>query len=52
MPMTPPIEGLYNVGIMTGDYYANSYTFVIFGQNLGSTCLVFPYMLGKDLAEL
>ena len=47
-----PIEGLYNVGIMTGDFYANSYSFVVFGQNLGSTCLVFPYMLGKDLAEL
>lgn len=47
-----PIDGLYNVGIMTGDFYANSYTFVLFGQNLGSTCLTLPYLLGRDLAAL
>ena len=47
-----PIEGLYNTGIMTGDFYANSYNFVIFGQNLGGTCCTLSYLLGKDLAKL
>lgn len=47
-----PIEGLYNVGIMTGDFYSNCYSFVFFGQNLGSTCLTLPYLLGHDLAAL
>jgi hypothetical protein len=45
-----PIEGLYNVGIMTGDMYANCYNFSIPGHNLGATCNTFPYMLGKVLA--
>ncbi|MCI8566605.1 MAG: FAD-dependent oxidoreductase [Lachnospiraceae bacterium] len=47
-----PIEGLYNVGTMTGDFYANSYNFVLPGQNLGACCLTLPYMLGKELAEM
>ena len=47
-----PIEGLYNTGIMTGDFYANSYNFVIYGQNLGGTCCTLSYLLGKDLAQL
>ena len=47
-----PIEGLYNTGIMTGDFYANSYNFAIYGQNLGGTCCTLSYLLGKDLAEL
>ena len=47
-----PIEGLYNVGIMTGDFYANVYSFSLFGQNLGACCTTFPWLLGKDLAEL
>ncbi len=45
-----PIEGLYNVGTMIGDFYANSYNFVLPGQNLGACCLTLPYMLGKELA--
>jgi succinate dehydrogenase/fumarate reductase flavoprotein subunit len=47
-----PIPGLYNIGIMTGDMYGGEYNFMLPGQNLGSTCLVFPYLLGKDLAKL
>ncbi len=45
-----PIEGLYNVGSMIGDFYSNSYNFVLPGQNLGACCLTLPYMLGKELA--
>ena len=47
-----PIEGLYNVGIMTGDFYANVYSFSLFGQNLGACCTTFPWLLGQDLAKL
>ena len=47
-----PIEGLYNVGTMIGDFYANSYNFVLQGQNLGACCLTLPYMLGKELAQM
>ncbi|HBT95688.1 MAG TPA: hypothetical protein DEB24_06230 [Coriobacteriia bacterium] len=45
-----PIEGLYNVGIMTGDMYGNIYNFSIPGHNLGACCNTFPYLLGKELA--
>ena len=47
-----PIEGLYNTGIMTGDFYANTYNFVMPGQNLGAVCGTLSYLLGKDLAQL
>lgn len=47
-----PIEGLYNTGIMTGDFYANTYNFVMPGQNLGGVCGTLSYLLGRDLAEL
>jgi hypothetical protein len=47
-----PIQGLYNVGIMTGDVYGGEYNFMLPGQNLGSTCLTLPYLLGRDLAKL
>ncbi|MBR2834700.1 MAG: FAD-binding protein [Coriobacteriales bacterium] len=47
-----PIPGLYNTGIMTGDFYANSYNFVMPGQNLGAVCGTLSYLLGKDLAQL
>jgi succinate dehydrogenase/fumarate reductase flavoprotein subunit len=46
-----PIEGLYNVGIMTGDMYGNCYNFSIPGHNLGACCNTFPYMLGRELAK-
>jgi succinate dehydrogenase/fumarate reductase flavoprotein subunit len=45
-----PIEGLYNVGVMTGDMYGNCYNFSIPGHNLGATCNTFPYLLGRELA--
>ena len=45
-----PIEGLYNVGTMIGDFYSNSYNFVLPGQNLGACCCTLPYLVGKDLA--
>ena len=45
-----PIEGLYNVGSMMGDTFGTFYNFRVPGQNLGMTCITFPYLLGKDLA--
>jgi hypothetical protein len=47
-----PIEGLYNTGIMTGDFYATTYNFVFPGQNLGGVCGTLSYLLGRDLAQL
>ena len=47
-----PIKGLYCTGIMTGDFYANTYGFSIFGQNLGGVCCTLSYLLGRDLAKL
>ena len=44
-----PIEGLYNVGTMIGDFYSNSYNFVLPGQNLGACCGTLPYLVGKHL---
>jgi succinate dehydrogenase/fumarate reductase flavoprotein subunit len=46
-----PIPGLYNIGIMVGDMYANCYNFSICGHNLGATCNTFAYMLGRELAS-
>ncbi|MBR2836432.1 MAG: FAD-binding protein [Coriobacteriales bacterium] len=45
-----PIEGLYCVGTMIGDYYNNTYTFLVEGLNYGS-CITFGYLLGKKLAQ-
>ncbi|MDR0514860.1 MAG: FAD-binding protein [Coriobacteriaceae bacterium] len=47
-----PIEGLYNTGIMTGDFYSTTYNFVVFGQNMGGVCCTLSYLLGRDLAKL
>lgn len=46
-----PIPGLYNVGTMVGDMYCNTYTYMLQGVNMGSTCLTFGYMTGRDLAN-
>lgn len=46
-----PIPGLYNVGVMVGDTYANIYNFSICGHNLGMNCITFPYLLGEELAQ-
>ena len=47
-----PIEGLFNVGTMVGDYYGNIYNFMIEGNNLGACCLTFGYMTGKGLFDV
>lgn len=46
-----PIPGLYNVGVMIGDYYANCYNFAVAGNNLGGPCLTFGYMAGRAIAK-
>jgi len=45
------IPGLYAVGTIVGDMFANTYSFLPSGINLGSTCLTFPYLVGKQLAD-
>ena len=47
-----PIEGLYEVGTMIGDFFAGTYNFAISGLNLGACCTTFPYLLGRDLAAM
>lgn len=44
------VPGLYCVGIMVGDMYANCYSTHFPGHNLGSTCLTFGYLTGQKLA--
>lgn len=46
-----PIEGLYCVGTMIGDFYSNLYSFDVFGQNLGACCCTLPYLLAGRLAQ-
>jgi succinate dehydrogenase/fumarate reductase flavoprotein subunit len=46
-----PIPGLYNLGVMVGDYFANMYTFRIPGNNLGANCMTFGYLTGRDIAN-
>ncbi len=46
-----PIEGLYCVGTMIGDFFAGTYNFGLPGQNLGACCCTLPYLLGRDLAQ-
>lgn len=46
-----PIPGLYNVGCMMGDMFGTFYNFRVPGVSIGSTCITFPYLLGKELAE-
>lgn len=45
-----PIEGLYCVGSMIGDFYGSIYSFYVPGLNLGSVCGALPYVLGRQLA--
>ncbi|MCR2034447.1 FAD-dependent oxidoreductase [Adlercreutzia mucosicola] len=47
-----PIEGLYCVGTMIGDFFAGTYNFGLPGQNLGACCCTLPYLLGRDLGNL
>ena len=46
-----PIPGLYSVGSMVGDMYANCYNFRIPGQNYGA-CLTFGYLTGRRIMGL
>jgi predicted oxidoreductase len=45
------IEGLFNVGTMVGDYYANCYTFNVMGNNYGGNCLTFVILTGRAIAK-
>ncbi len=44
------IPGLYAVGTIIGDMYANYYSFMPSGIHLGANCLTFPYLVGKEIA--
>lgn len=45
------IPGLYAVGTIVGDMFANYYTFMVPGINLGATCVTFGYLAGKEIAD-
>ncbi|MBR2836378.1 MAG: FAD-dependent oxidoreductase [Coriobacteriales bacterium] len=45
-----PIPGLFNIGQMIGNMYANNYNFAIPGNSYGINCITFGYLLGRDLA--
>jgi hypothetical protein len=45
------IPGLYAIGTIVGDMFANYYTFMPSGINLGSTCVTFGYLTGKEIAS-
>jgi succinate dehydrogenase/fumarate reductase flavoprotein subunit len=46
-----PIPGLFNVGTMVGDYYANTYNFIVEGNNYGASCVTFGYVTGRAIAK-
>lgn len=46
-----PIPGLFNVGMMMGNMYANNYNFAIPGNSYGINCITYGYLLGHDLAQ-
>jgi len=45
------IPGLYAVGTIVGDMFANYYSFMPSGINLGATCITFGYLAGKKIAS-
>ena len=45
------IPGLYAAGTIVGDMFANIYSYLPSGINIGSTCLTFPYLVGKKIAD-
>lgn len=47
-----PIEGLYNVGSMIGDFFANIYTYAMEGMCYGACGVTMGYLLGKEVAAL
>ena len=46
-----PLPGLFNVGHMTGNMYANNYNFAVPGNCYGINCITYGYLLGHDLAD-
>lgn len=46
-----PIEGLYEVGVMMGDLYQSTYTYLFPGANMGFWNITYGYLTGKGLAE-
>ena len=44
------IPGLYVVGTIVGDMFANYYSFLPSGINYGALCITFGYLVGKDIA--
>jgi succinate dehydrogenase/fumarate reductase flavoprotein subunit len=46
-----PIPGLFNVGVMVGDVFANTYNFSIPGHCYGGNSLTFGRRLGIELAD-
>jgi succinate dehydrogenase/fumarate reductase flavoprotein subunit len=46
-----PVPGLFNVGQMVGDVYANTYNFAVPGHCYGGNCLTFGRRLGIELAD-
>jgi succinate dehydrogenase/fumarate reductase flavoprotein subunit len=44
------IPGLYAVGTIVGDMFANYYSFMPAGINLGANCLTFGYIAGREIA--
>lgn len=47
-----PIEGLYNVGAMVGDFQNGIYTLLVPGFSLGGMCVTYAYLTGKALATI
>jgi succinate dehydrogenase/fumarate reductase flavoprotein subunit len=45
------IPGLYAVGTIVGDMYANYYSFMPSGINYGANCITFGYLTGKEIAN-
>ena len=45
------IPGLYAVGTIVGDMFANYYSFRPSGINYGATCVTFGYVAGKEIAK-
>jgi succinate dehydrogenase/fumarate reductase flavoprotein subunit len=45
------IPGLFAVGTIVGDMFANYYSFMPSGMNLGANCVTFGYLAGKEIAN-
>ena len=44
------IPGLYVIGTIVGDMFANYYSFQPSGIHYGALCITFGYLVGKDVA--